>query len=213
MSLIAFGADALFPGSGMLLRIWEAFTGFLKRIPWQVWLAIGVAAAILIGIHVIDRKISDARKEGYAAGVAAEKSAVAAAQARADATQRAKNQAHATASAKIDTGETNALFDANDNIDRRAGAIRMQHDAALASGPGIVRPLPATIIPPGGLAPPATCDGLSWDAQLAVLTDAAKLQAQLNAVLDWEDQQDALAAKDGTDGGEPTEAEKVAGGP
>jgi hypothetical protein len=212
MSIVAFGADAAFPGSGALIRIWSAITGFLKKIPWQVWLAIGVAVAILIGIHVIDRKISNARTEGYAAGVAAEKAAVKAAQDKADAAQRAKNQAHATASASIDTEKTNAYLDANDDIDRRAAALQLRHDQAIAGGAGGLHPLPATIETPGGIAPPATCDGLSWDAQLAVLTTAAKLQAQLNAVLDWEDAQDALAAKDGTDG-EQTEAEKVAAGP
>jgi hypothetical protein len=139
---------------------------------------------------------------------------VKAAQTKADAAQRAKNAVHVTKSAQIDTEKTNALLDANDDIDRRAAALRLQHDQTLAQRAGGIRPLPASIETPGGIAPPATCDGLSWDAALDVLTQAAKLQAQLNAVLDWEDAQEKLAAQDGSDGGDPpTEAEKAAAGP
>lgn len=208
LGLLAFGADAVFPGSGTLLRIWNAVSGFAKRIPWQVWLGIAAAVAIWVGVLVLDHKISAARTQGYAAGVADTKAAVKKAQDAVDAAQRAKNAAHAAASAKIDTEKTNAYLDANDDIDRLAAAIRLQHDTAIAQGAGGLHPLPQTIVAPGSIAPPSTCDGLSFDAALDVLTRAARLQAQLNAILDWEDAQDALAGKDGSDGAADTTPKK-----
>lgn len=56
MNLIAFGADALFPGSGVLLRIWGAITGFAKKIPWQVWVGLAAVIAIWLGIRFIDHR-------------------------------------------------------------------------------------------------------------------------------------------------------------
>jgi hypothetical protein len=200
---------------GILLKLWSGSRivfDFLKSLPWQAYAVLGAILAVLLLWHVHTSEVAAARKDGYAAGFAAAQAQVKAAQDKADDAQRAKNAVHDTKSAQIDTEKTNALLDANDDIDRRAAALRMQHDAA-AQHPGVVRPLPETIVAPGGSAPSATCDGLSWDVALDVLTRAAKLEAQLNAVLDWEDAQDALAAKDGSDGGEPTDAEKAAAGP
>jgi hypothetical protein len=193
-------ADVALPGSGEVLGIWAKVRAFLRSIPWQVWLGLAIAVAIWVGVRVVEHKITAAHDAGYAEGVRDTKAAFTAAQAKADAAQRAKNDIHAAKSAAIDTGATNALLNANDDIDRRAAALRVRHDAADAAGSGGIRPLPQTIVAPGGIAPPATCDGLSWDAQLAVLTAAAKLQAQLIAILDWEDEQDKLAARDGSDG-------------
>jgi len=203
-------AKVAFPGSSAILGALGKVGAFLRAIPWQVYAILGAIAGVLLLWHVHTSEVAAARADGFKAGQAAAVAAQNVAQAKADAAQRAKNAVHVTASAKIDTEKTNDLLNANDDIDRRAAAIRMQHDAA-AQHPGVVRPLPATIEAPGSIASPTTCDGLSFDAALDVLTRAARLEAQLNAILDWEDAQDALAAKDGSDG--TTEAEKVAAGP
>lgn len=183
---------------GILLKGWGIglkLLDFLKSLPWQVYAVLGAIVGILLLWHVHTSEVAAARAEGYAAGVADTKAAVKAAQDKADAVQRAKNAVHEQKSSAIDTEKTNAFLDSTDAIDRRAAAIRMQHDAAN-HGAGGLHPLPETIVAPGGIAAPATCDGLSFDAALDVLTRAARLQAQLNAVLDWEDDQDKLAGQD-----------------
>jgi hypothetical protein len=202
-------ANVVVPGSGVVMSVLAKVRAFLAAIPWQVYAVLGAIAGVLILWHVHTHEVAAARAEGFKAGQLAEQATFKAVQDKADAIQRAKNTAQEAASTKIDTEKTDAYLDANDAIDRRAAAIRVRHDAAQRTG-GIL-PLPEKIDAPGGAAAQATCDGLPFDVAIDALTRAAKLEAQLNAILDWEDAQDKLAAKDGADGS--TDADKAASGP
>jgi hypothetical protein len=66
-----------------LIAIWSTVRGFAKRIPWQVWAAIGAAVALFFYTNFIDsratererlawvEKVADIRKERDAANVKA----------------------------------------------------------------------------------------------------------------------------------------------
>lgn len=173
----------------------KAVWGFLRGIPWQLWLALAVAAAAYGAWSYHTSAVKTARTEGHTAGVVAESDRWAKAQAEAD--KLALKGVIATIEKQNDIAQetSDALEQATDDIDARARALSVRHDAALRRIAAEREHLSAT----GGAAgepqeaPPA--DGLPWDVALPLMTQAAKDLAQLNAILDFEEAQAALAAE------------------
>jgi hypothetical protein len=116
---------------------------FLKSIPRPVWIALAVLVALGVLILWHKDKVSDARKEGYAAGVKYEGDRI------------AKRAAEIKAKAdKLTSAITNKLKEQNDEkvriIYRDAGTVLMRGPAkaACSGDPGISRSS-------GGSSPPA----------------------------------------------------------
>lgn len=166
----------------LLLRLW----------PLGAVLALGlcVAGAVSYWKHAI----GTAQATGYAAATKDAQDAITAVQAEAEA---------AALRGVIDTMEqqqaiaqetVHAFANTVDDIDARARAISVQHDATLARLAASRVDLPAPGTAPGEPEAAPAGDGLPWGVAFPLMVQAAKDQAQLNAILDFEEAQDALAA-------------------
>lgn len=167
---------------------------FLRGIPWQVFVAIAAALLLWLGVHCYHVAIRHAHDTGFSEGVTATKDAFAKAQAKADAAQRARVAATVTKQDTISKDTAHAYNVATDSIDARAARIGLSHAPAARRRAGQSDHPGAPRGASGGAceAPPA--DGLSWGVALPLMTQAAHDLAQINAVLDWERQQQELDA-------------------
>lgn len=170
---------------------------FFRALPWQLYAAL-VAAALCWGAwHLHTAAVKQANTQGYIAGSQATADKFNAAQRAVDAKAlagKAKTEARQDAIAKE---TSDALYKSVDDIDARARAIGLRHDQARdgdgAGGPS--DPGQASEAP-GQSCPSPTGDGLSWGAAFPLMVQAQKNLAQLNAILDFEEAQDALAAQE-----------------
>jgi hypothetical protein len=167
----------------------------LKLIPWQVWAIAALVGSIWIGSKVVGQMVDNARNEGRVSGYAAGMEETRTIQAEADKIERARVAKITKAQEAITKGSSDAFTSASDAIDRRAAAIRVQHDADLAHRAATGRLyLPSVPLATGEPEATPACDGLSFDVALPTLTEAERNTAQLTAVLDWFEKQERLAA-------------------
>ena len=150
-----------------------------------IGLCVGLA---LFGGHALLAERS--RQAAYDNGYAAAQAEFEAAQAKADQAAQANVIARQAKQAVIGKEKSDALHSATVDIDVRARALSVRHDEAAASrAPGN---LPGTRDVAAGAGQAPACDGLAWSAALPLMVQAAKNDAQLNAILDFEEAQDAL---------------------
>lgn len=169
--------------------------GLLKRAWPYLIAALAIATVIGMGVSAHKSAVKAAYKAAYQQGVDDTKAAFVAAQAKADAAQRARNATTVKQQTKIDQEKTHALTRTYDSIDARARAISLRHEAAArdrASRPGSVS---AASNAATGACPAPAEDGLPWSIAFPLMVQAERDQAQLNAVLDWEDAQAKLDAE------------------
>lgn len=169
--------------------------GFLSKIPGWVWIVLAAAAVLGLGLHLHSNAEKAAYKAAYSQGVNDTKAAFAAAQAKADAAQRARNVKTVAKQSTISRKSTDALTHTYDSIDARARAISLRHEAAArdsAPGSGVGS---ATGNAAAGACPAPAEDGLPWSVAFPLMVQAQRNLAQLNAILDWEDAQTKLDAK------------------
>lgn len=121
--------------------------------------------------------------------------AVNAEQARLDEVERPRILTNVTRQIIISKDTSDALYASHDTIDARAHAIGVRHAAASRERAAVPVDPPAAGAAPGEPCPPPAQDGLPWSVALPLMTQAAKDLAQLNAVLDFEERQQALAAE------------------
>lgn len=166
---------------------------FLAKLPWQFYAALAGALAFLLFWHLHTGWQKDAYNLAWTTGRDAAAKAFNEAQAKADAAARAHRTITVAKQATISKETTDAFAQATDDIDARAAQLRVRRDAALArdrarraSDPNAASPT-AT----GAVEAPAQ-DGLAWDVAYPLMVQAAKNEAQLNAILDWEAKQQAL---------------------
>lgn len=171
----------------------RAALGWLKGLPWQVYATIGAGVAVLLLWHVHGVAERSAYNSAFNTGFSAAAKQFNDAQAKADTTARAIVVTNIAAQAAISKDSTDALAQTDDDIDRRAAAIKLRHDASVRSATGPDHS-DATGALAGGSCPAPAQDGLAWDVAYPLMVLAAKNDAQLNAVLDWEASQDALDA-------------------
>lgn len=168
---------------------------FLSAMPRWAWLSIGGALAMWAALAWHADSVKDAYLEAYNQGVTDTRNEVAAAQAEADRL--------ATVGVAVTTGKQAAISKENSDafdktvrdIDARADAIRVRRDAQAEARRAPSRvDLPAPSQAASEPCPAATQDGLPWSVAFPLMIQAEKNQAQLNAILDEIEKQDALAA-------------------
>lgn len=172
---------------------------FLKGLPWQVYAGLGAVLLVWIALAAHADAVAGVRKQALREGAEATVALFRARQEEADRLAQVGVKVVETKQGTIAREKSDALYDAHDAIDDRARAIRVRHDAKAATRDRArsAGALPAARGAPGEPCPPASEDGLPWSVALPLMTQAAKDQAQLNAILDFEEAQQALA-KEGT---------------
>lgn len=165
---------------------------FLSGLPkWVYWaIAAGVALAAAVSWH--GAHVRAAYNAAYQQGFKDAADAIAdeqAAQDRIAAEKAAKVEVKAAA---ISKEKSNALVETNRTIDARSAALSVQHAKAQAERDRASRDRAQAGEAASSAASAPACDGLPWSVALPLLTQAAKDHAQLNAVLDWIDEQEAL---------------------
>lgn len=173
----------------------------LKRIPWQVHAALALILALFLLNVAHGRRVTTAYNAAYRAGVAATVEKFRVAQAAADTRERVKVLKTVTEQGVISKEKANAFVDDSSDIDARADNIRLRYEAADRKRAALAVDQGATRGAAPHTCPAPAQNGLSWGAALPLMTQAAKNLAQLNAILDWDAAQQALAdaeaAKDG----------------
>lgn len=171
---------------------WGVLGKFLKSIPWQVFM---VLAVLWLGVHRYHVAIRNAHDAGFSEGVTATKEAFRLAQDKADTAQRAHVVKTVAAQETINKDTAHAFNVKTDSIDARAAMLGVRHASVAARRSAGQSGYPgAPGASPGASCPAPPADGLSWIVALPLMTQAAKDLAQLNAVLDWEQEQDKLDA-------------------
>lgn len=187
-----------------------AIGGFLKRVPWQAWLAIALALAAWQGVEWHGNRVKRMLTAADTAGYTRAMSEVASAQAAATlaATQRKakaeREQSTITQEVQSDHAQTVGT------IRDRAAALRVrgretQVDTHRAGGvdlPGLSGATGRADAATGGngLPRPARPQGLDWDGQVAALEQCDLNTAQLLDLQRWLREQ--AAAFPTSDGGE-----------
>jgi len=157
------------------MTIFAAIWTFLKRVPWQVYAAIGAALLIWQAIAWHGRVVEARVSAAYDAAVEYATKEFKAAQEAANEAQRAKIAATAE---KLDTSNreiTNEHLASRDAIGARADALRVRAKAVEGQRPSGAGALPGIPDAASG-ADEASCDGgLSLQDQITALE-----QAELN---------------------------------
>lgn len=164
------------------------FTGLPKQLYW----AIGAALALWAVVAWHAGEVAGLKAESYAAGVADTTQVFDDAQAKADREATKAAAIKQAAQDKASKEKTDAFRNDNADIRARADAIRVRREAqgVRDSAPGDQG---GTRQAPSGIATAPPCDGLPWSTALPLMLQAQLNLNQLNAVLDWEDAQDAIA--------------------
>lgn len=169
--------------------------GFLKGLPWQVYAAIGGIILALVLWHAHTGAEKRAYAAAYAAGAKDATDKFNAAQKKANDAAKAHVAKTVVKQDTISKESSDALDKTNGDIDARARAISVRHAASEARRrDGQPSDLPAASEAAGQSCPASADDGLPWGTAFPLMLQAQKNEAQLNAVLDWEAKQDALAA-------------------
>jgi hypothetical protein len=165
----------------------------LAAIPWQLYVALALAAAAWFAVDYHRDAVAEAAKVARAEGVTAENNRWVVVQQEAENRQLAKVLAITRRQQDIAQEASANYEEALDDIDRRARALSLRHDAALRERAAGGVNLPGTPAAPGEPVEAPAGDGLPWSAALPLMTQAAKDLAQLNAILDFYEKQEALA--------------------
>lgn len=163
-------------------------------IPKQFIIAGGSAIALALAVVWHGGQVRAVHDAGFKAGVEAATVQFMEDQARAESAAKARADQIAKEGAAATKETTDAFHQAMGGVVARADAIRVRHDAA----PKRDRPTDDATGAPGGApgayeAPP--CDGLSWSVAFPLMVQAEANQIQLNALITWEEEQQALWAK------------------
>lgn len=198
-NLIAFALVGAFVGALINFTIFPVPPASKDIITYMVGQLSGMALMVL-GYYFTNKAGQDARAErrardaAYNAGFDAAFNQARAAQAVIDKSASAHEASVAARQASINTEASNAHLKAVDDIAARAAAMQLRHDQAGARGAGRAADQGAARPTAGGACPPAATDGLPWRTALPLMKQAALDLKQLNDVLDWEAEQDALDA-------------------
>ena len=168
------------------------FGAGIRRIPTQLWLIVAGGALGLIGLHMHRIAVKHLRSAAYAQGSKDTSQAFQRAQAKAEAAQRAKNAHTAAKQSKIDQEKSDALAKTDADIDARANAISVRHEAAVRRSQGKLSAVSAKGSSAGQSCPASAENGLPWSTAFPLMVQAQKNEAQLNAVLDWEAAQEKV---------------------
>ena len=168
---------------------------FLKGLPRPFVIAAVASLALLAAMSWHSGKTRTAYDTAYAQGVTDTTDMYREAQAEADRLATVGVAVTTGKQAAISKESSDAYDKVSRDIDARAGALRVRHDAqATARRAPVNVDLPGTgQAPAEPVAAPAE-DGLPWSIAFPLMIKTEKNQAQLNAILDELEKQDALAA-------------------
>ena len=166
--------------------------GFFKSVPPAIWYGLAALLALAIGVHMHGNAVKRAYSAAYAQGSKDTSQAFQRAQAKADAAQLAKNAQTTAKQSKIDQEKSDALAKTDADIDARANAISVRHEAAVRRSQGKLIAVSAKGSSAGQSCPAATENGLPWSTAFPLMVQAQKNEAQLNAILDWEAAQEKV---------------------
>ena len=171
---------------------------FLRGIPAQVWIALALAAALWGAWTYHKTTVAHTFSDAYRAGAQSEEKRWQDAQHEADRKALENVLTTITDQNEIAKETADALAQATDDIDARARAIGVRHDAYLVRRAAERGNLSAEGGAAGELAEAPAEDGLPWSVAFPLMVQAEKNQAQLNAILDFEEKQQALQSSKGS---------------
>lgn len=170
-----------------------AVSALLGRLPRQVYFALGGAIALLLAVLWHNSKVNALEAAAYKRGADDTLRAVDEEQARADRIAAAKAAARQAKQDAVSKEKADDLARTNADIDARAAAARVRHEARRSVRDSAPGDQGGEGEAPRGVEEAPPCDGLPWSVAFPLMVQAEQNQAQLNAILDWEDEQDRIA--------------------